>query len=99
MTAREQGDDIAGFGIVYLAAALAEKPSIAGNTGGAREAVVDQETGFIVDATRLDEIAKALKNLLDQPELSEKIGKQAKIRVLRDFRWEQRWEKLEKLRR
>lgn len=99
MPAREQADDIEGFGIVYLEAALAEKPSIAGNTGGAREAVIHQETGIIVDANNLTEIAKALQSLLDQPELAQTLGKQAKERVLRDFAWKQRWEKLETLRR
>src|SRR3989338_4941908 len=42
-------DDIEGFGIVFLEAAAFEKPVVAGNSGGAVEAVLDQETGIVVD--------------------------------------------------
>ena len=37
-----------GFGIVFLEAAAAGVPSVAGDSGGAAEAVVDGETGVVV---------------------------------------------------
>src|SRR5439155_8249535 len=38
-----------GFGIVFLEAAACGVPQVAGNSGGAAEAVVDGETGTVVD--------------------------------------------------
>ena len=37
-----------GFGIVFLEAAAAGIPSVAGDSGGSAEAVIDGETGFVV---------------------------------------------------
>ena len=45
------GSRVEGFGISYIEAARAGLPAIAGNTGGASEAVLDGETGWCVDAT------------------------------------------------
>ncbi len=38
-----------GFGIVFLEAAAAGVPQVAGDSGGASEAVLDGETGLVVD--------------------------------------------------
>ena len=44
------GLEAEGFGIVFLEAAAAGVPAVAGRSGGSHEAVVDGETGFVVDA-------------------------------------------------
>ena len=43
------GLEAEGFGIVFVEAAAAGVPSVAGRSGGSHEAVVDGETGFVVD--------------------------------------------------
>ena len=48
-----------GFGIVYLEAAAHGLPVVAGNVAGARDAVVDGETGLLVDPTDHLEVAAA----------------------------------------
>lgn len=66
---RQIGAAREGFGITYLEAALAGLPTISGNKGGAPEAVVDGETGFVVDGEKLDEIVAAVRRLIDDPAL------------------------------
>ncbi len=93
---RDEGGDIEGFGIVYLEAAAAGIPSIAGNSGGAPEAVLHEKTGLIVDGTSVSDIASALRRLLENRELRERLGKQATERVRTDFSREDQWSTLMK---
>lgn len=53
-------DDIEGFGIVYLEAAASGLPALAGRSGGAPEAVLDGETGIVVDGDDETAVARAL---------------------------------------
>jgi phosphatidylinositol alpha-1,6-mannosyltransferase len=53
-----------GFGIVYLEAGAHGLPSVGGNVAGARDAVVDGETGILVDPTDPTALAAALSGLL-----------------------------------
>lgn len=91
---RDEGDDVEGFGIVFLEAALAGLPSVAGRSGGAPEAVLDGETGLLVDSTDPQAIAGAVQRLRADPELRRRLGRAGRERGLRDFRWEDRWGKL-----
>jgi phosphatidyl-myo-inositol dimannoside synthase len=91
LPARDEGNDVEGFGIVYLEAALAGLPIIAGRSGGIREAVVDQETGLLVDPQDPRAIADAIQSLMDNPAQREEMGRRGRERVQRDFRWEERW--------
>jgi phosphatidylinositol alpha-1,6-mannosyltransferase len=63
-----------GFGIVYLEAGAHGKPVVAGNVGGALDAVLDGVTGLLVDP--LDElaVAEAITTLLLDPELARRLG-------------------------
>ncbi|MGI8492977.1 MAG: glycosyltransferase family 4 protein [Acidimicrobiales bacterium] len=75
-----------GFGIVFLEAGAAGVPSVAGQSGGAAEAVVDGETGVVVwrpdDAAQ---VARALAVLIDDAELRSRQGQAARRRVEDDF--------------
>lgn len=63
-----------GFGIVYLEAALHGLPVVAGDKGGAVDAVRDGETGLLVDAARADAVAAALIKLLGNPAAAVEMG-------------------------
>ncbi len=63
-----------GFGIVYLEAAAHGKPVVAGNVGGAVDAVGDGETGLLVDPTDAEAVAGAIVRLLSDPELARRLG-------------------------
>ncbi|MEI7512784.1 MAG: glycosyltransferase family 4 protein [Candidatus Uhrbacteria bacterium] len=91
---RDEGNDVEGFGIVFLEAALAGLPTIAGNSGGAVEAVVDEKTGLHVDPNDIQMIAGAISRLRGDVELRSRLGEAGKARAARDFRWEDRWGKL-----
>lgn len=63
-----------GFGIVFLEAAAAGIPSIAGNSGGQKEAVLDGVTGLIVDGEDKNQVKEALAKLINNKPLARKMG-------------------------
>ncbi len=88
MPARQKGADVEGFGLVFLEAALHGKPSIGGRSGGIPEAVIDGETGVLVNPENADEIADAAVQLLTDDTLRAKLGQQAKTRAQNEFTWD-----------
>ncbi|MEY3568591.1 MAG: hypothetical protein RL587_1031 [Actinomycetota bacterium] len=91
---RNFGLDVEGFGIVYLEAAATGLPVIAGNSGGAPEAIVDGETGYVVSREALK---SRVLELLDDPMLRKSMGDAGRQRVITDFRINQRGEQLRAL--
>lgn len=88
---RDEVHDVEGFGIVFLEAALAGVPVIAGRSGGVEEAVLDGRTGKIVNARLVDEIKEAIQALLGDEKLRSRMGNLAKQRALKEFQWVERW--------
>jgi phosphatidylinositol alpha-1,6-mannosyltransferase len=75
-----------GFGIVFLEAAAAGLPQIAGDSGGAAEAVVDGETGFVVsDPADEREVAATLGRLLADEAMRRRMGAAARQRATNSF--------------
>ncbi len=86
-----------GFGIVFLEAAAAGTPSVAGFSGGAHEAVADGSTGLLVaDPRNLDEIVESLGGLLDDPERRARYGESARRRAEHEFSYDLLAERLRK---
>ena len=77
-----------GFGLVYLEAAAAGLPVVAGNGGAIPEVVRDGETGLLVDPRAPDEVARAIVRLLRDPELARRMGEAAQRRALEEFSFE-----------
>jgi glycosyltransferase involved in cell wall biosynthesis len=69
------GADWEGFGIVFLEAALSRRPSIAGRTGGASDAVANDVTGLLVDPESPDELTGALRRLFRDDRLRDRLGR------------------------
>jgi phosphatidylinositol alpha-1,6-mannosyltransferase len=88
MPARDIDGDLEGFGIVYLEAALAGKPVIAGRSGGVTDAVLDDRTGLLVNPEKTGEIAQAIIKLAQYQGLRQRLGDQARQRALTDFNWQ-----------
>jgi phosphatidylinositol alpha-1,6-mannosyltransferase len=63
-----------GFGIVYIEAAAFGLPVVAGDGGGAPEAVQDGVTGYVVDGRDLNAVAAALVRLAGDAELRARMG-------------------------
>ena len=75
-----------GFGIVFAEAAACAVPQIAGDSGGAVEAVVDGETGFVVRNPRdVAAVAERLRDLLRDPQRRTAMGMAARARAVAAF--------------
>lgn len=88
MPNRELPGDVEGFGIVFLEANLYGLPVIGGRNGGVPDAVVGGETGLLVNAESISDIAHAIQRLADSPALRRRLGEDGRLRVERDFRYE-----------
>jgi phosphatidyl-myo-inositol dimannoside synthase len=84
---RYEKNDFEGFGIVFLEAALAGKPVIAGNSGGVDEAVEDEETGLLVDPVNTDDVAEKIILLSINPQLRHDLGVNGLRRASEEFNW------------
>ncbi len=84
---RWAGLEVEGFGIVFMEAAAAGKPSVAGRSGGAAEAVIDGETGLVVDGSDDGAVADALVSLLRDPALAGAMGRRGRERAVAEFDW------------
>lgn len=80
-----EGTDFEGFGIVFVEAALAGRPSIAGRSGGTTDAVIDEVTGLLVDSESPDELTAALRRLLGDPALRKRLGRAGEERARNQF--------------
>ncbi|GEM_PF-82905 len=74
-----------GLGLVLLEASAAEKPVVATNIRGCREAVNDGETGILVPVKNSKKLAEALTFFLNNPEEAKKMGKAGRIKTTREF--------------
>ncbi len=78
-----------GFGIVFVEAAACGVPQVAGDSGGAAEAVADGQTGIVVrrpdDVT---EVADAFVALLDDPARRAAMGAAARRRAVTEFSYD-----------
>lgn len=86
--------DAEGFGMTYLEANAFGKPVIAGRSGGIEDAVERDRTGYCVDGTDVDEIAKAMYVLLTDETKARILGSYGQQRVKQAFRWSTRAEQL-----
>jgi phosphatidyl-myo-inositol dimannoside synthase len=78
-----------GFGIVFVEAAACGVPQLAGDSGGAAEAVDDGTTGIVVrDPENVAEVTRALGDLLDDPVRRAAMGSAARRRAEREFSYD-----------
>jgi phosphatidylinositol alpha-1,6-mannosyltransferase len=85
---RLAGLEVEGLGIVYLEASACGLPVIAGNSGGAPDAVLAGETGLVVDGTKISDVASAVVELLSDPMRSQRMGKRGREWIVQEWRWE-----------
>jgi phosphatidylinositol alpha-1,6-mannosyltransferase len=98
---RRGGLDVEGLGIVYLEASATGLPVVAGDSGGAPDAVLDGETGWVVrggpPAVAAAETADRVVTLLQDPELRGRMGRRGREWVEEKWRWDQLAETLRAL--
>ncbi len=86
-----------GFGIVFLEAMAHSKPVIGPNVGAPTEFVHDGEHGLLVDPVNPGQLARALIELLANPERSRQMGTAGREWVLQEFSYEMFRERLRKI--
>ncbi|MCU1453144.1 MAG: glycosyltransferase [Acidimicrobiales bacterium] len=78
-----------GFGIVFVEAAACGVPQVAGDSGGAAEAVADGDTGLVVrDPRSVAEVAAALRDLLIDDDRRRSMGRLARERAQRELSYD-----------
>ncbi len=78
-----------GFGIVFVEAAACGVAQVAGDSGGAAEAVADGETGIVVrDPRSVHEVVRAFETLLDDPARRAAMGVAARERAIAEFSYD-----------
>src|SRR5262249_26062451 len=84
---RRRGLDVEGLGIVYLEASATGLPVIAGDSGGAPDAVLPGETGLVVDGRSVAAVADAVADLLANPQGAAAMGEKGRSWIDREWRW------------
>ncbi|MFI8822962.1 glycosyltransferase family 4 protein [Streptomyces sp. NPDC053431] len=94
---RRGGLDVEGLGIVYLEASATGLPVVAGDSGGAPDAVLDGETGWVVRGGVPEDTADRVATLLLDPELRARMGERGRRWVEERWRWDLLAERLREL--
>jgi phosphatidylinositol alpha-1,6-mannosyltransferase len=79
--------DLEGFGISFLEANACGKPVVAGRSGGVEDAVIQGETGLLVDPESENEVAESTIELLTNEKMAATLGTQGRNRILNQFTW------------
>jgi phosphatidyl-myo-inositol dimannoside synthase len=85
---RRAGLDVEGLGIVYLEAAATGLPVIAGDSGGAPDAVLPGETGYVVPGRDVAALSGRLIELVADPSGAASMGEKGIAFVDREWRWD-----------
>lgn len=87
---RLAGLEVEGLGIVYLEASSCALPVVVGKSGGAIDALIDGETGLLVDGESIEEISNACIRLLKEREFAASLGRRGSEWVKGEWSWD-RW--------
>ena len=85
---RRAGLEVEGLGIVFLEASATGLPVVAGRSGGSPDAVLDGETGLVVDGTSVADVAAAVTGLLADPQRAAAMGARGRNWVEQEWRWD-----------
>ncbi|WP_052865794.1 glycosyltransferase family 4 protein [Streptomyces niger] len=94
---RRGGLDVEGLGIVYLEASATGLPVVAGDSGGAPDAVLEGETGWVVPGGAPAAAADRIVPLLQDPALRRRMGERGRAWVEEKWRWDLLAERLREL--
>ena len=94
---RMGGWDVEGLGIVFLEGSATGLPVIVGDSGGAIDAVLDGETGYLVNGTNTSEIAQRISYLIANPDTAKRMGEAGRNWVSQEWTWDQNFKKLDGL--
>jgi glycogen synthase len=76
------------FGIVYLEAWQCAKPVIGARAGGVPAVISYERDGLLVNYAAVSELADAIKTLLDDENLAQKMGRAGQRKVAENYTWQ-----------
>jgi phosphatidylinositol alpha-1,6-mannosyltransferase len=85
---RRGGLDVEGLGIVYLEASAVGLPVVGGDSGGAPDAILAGETGYVVGGRDVAALSGHLIALLSDPAGAKAMGEKGRAWVERDWNWD-----------
>lgn len=85
---RRRGLDVEGLGIVYLEASATGLPVVGGDSGGAPDAVLEGETGYVVPGRDVQALASRLAELLGDPAGAAAMGDKGRSWIDRERTWD-----------
>ena len=85
---RRGGLDVEGLGIVYLEASASGLPVVGGDSGGAPDAILPGETGYVVPGRDVAAVTDRITGLLADPAGARAMGEKGAAWVDREWRWE-----------
>jgi phosphatidylinositol alpha-1,6-mannosyltransferase len=94
---RYAGMDVEGLGVVFLEAAASGLPVVAGDSGGAADAVRAGETGLVVDGRSVDAVAAAVGDLLVDDVRAKAMGAAGRAWVETSWQWDRTADRLREL--
>ena len=94
---RRGGLDVEGLGIVYLEASASGLPVVGGDSGGAPDAIMNGETGYVVPGRDVAAVADRIAGLLADPAGAAAMGEKGMAWIDREWRWELVAERLQQI--
>jgi len=94
---RRAGLDVEGLGIVYLEASATGLPVIGGDSGGAPDAVLDGETGYVVPGRDQEGLTNKLVQLLADAAGAAAMGDKGQAWIDREWTWDLVADRLEQI--
>lgn len=91
---RHGGREVEAFGIVFIQSQAVGVPVVAGGIGGVPDAVLDGETGVLVDGTDAASVTSAVGDLLADSNRRRAMGDAGAKWCAQNFGWPQRTEEL-----
>jgi len=96
MPGRQAGQDVEGFGLAYIEAAMQGVPAIACKVGGAPEAVLHRQTGLVCKPDDNESLAQLTLELLRNRPYIRQLGMNARARA-RSLLWQNKYSEYQSL--
>jgi glycosyltransferase involved in cell wall biosynthesis len=75
------------FGITFLEAQATGKPIVGTNVGGVPEAVLNRESGLLIEPGNVKDLAQAVITILSDREMAKRMGERGRKHVEENFSW------------
>ena len=90
MTPTTVGESVEGFGMAYIDASFHGVASVGSDSGGVKNAILDNQTGIICEAGNQKMITEKILLLLENKKLRESMGAKGKLRASESYAWDKK---------